>query len=93
MQEHLSTVTQKGQVTIPVAIRQLLDIKPRDHVIFRVTAGRVELLPARMTLENAFGAVKPIARPENWKALRHQAREERIHHRARKTQRRLKGSH
>ncbi|MBI5300754.1 MAG: AbrB/MazE/SpoVT family DNA-binding domain-containing protein [Chloroflexi bacterium] len=40
MQEHLTTVTQKGQVTIPLAIRQLLGIKPSDRVTFRVTERR-----------------------------------------------------
>lgn len=86
IQEHLGTVTQKGQVTIPLAIRQLLDVKPRDRVVFRVSGGRVELLPANMTLETVFGAVKPMSRPEKWQAIRQQAREERVRYRVRKTQ-------
>lgn len=92
VQEYLGTVTQKGQVTIPLVIRQLLDVKPHDRVIFRVLDGRVELLPANMTLETVFGAVKPLARPENWRALRRQAREERVRYRVKKTSGRPKGS-
>ncbi len=84
-EEHLGTVTQKGQVTIPLAIRRLLDVKPRDRVVFRVTEGRVELLPANMTLEAVYGAVKPLARPENWKNVRRRAREERAAYRVRKS--------
>jgi AbrB family looped-hinge helix DNA binding protein len=77
LQEHLGTVTQKGQVTIPLAIRELLGVKPYDRVTFRVSEGRVELLPANLTLESAFGAVRPRSRPENWRAVRRQARAER----------------
>jgi len=78
-QEHLGTVTQKGQVTIPLAVRKLLGVKPYDRVTFRVADGRVELLPAHITLETAFGVLHPSSRPENWKAVRQQAREERAH--------------
>ncbi len=83
-QDHMSTVTTKGQVTIPLAVRQLLGVKPHDQVTFRVSEGRVEILPSRMSLEDAYGAVKPLRRPENWKAARHQAREERVRRQTRK---------
>jgi AbrB family looped-hinge helix DNA binding protein len=92
MQEHLTTVTQKGQVTIPLAIRQLLGIKPSDRVRFRVTEGRVELLPVDITLESAYGAVKPLSRPTNWKVVRRQAREERVQYRISKTKKQRKGA-
>jgi AbrB family looped-hinge helix DNA binding protein len=84
VEEHLGTVTQKGQVTIPLAVRKLLGVKSRDRVTFRVTEGRVELAPAQMTLEAAYGAVKPTGHPENWTAVRTQAREERVRRRVRK---------
>lgn len=84
IEEHLGTVTQKGQVTIPLAVRKLLGVKSRDRVTFRVIEGRVEIAPAAMTLEGAYGAVKPIDRPENWSAVRSQAREERVRRRGRK---------
>ncbi len=91
-QEHLGTVTQKGQVTIPLAIRRLLNVAPYDRVIFRVSNGRVELLPAKMTLETVFGAVRPLTRPENWKRIRQQAREERVSARVKKMRGRPRGS-
>ncbi len=78
VEEYTGTVTQKGQVTIPLSVRKALGLKPRDRVLFRVSAGRVELLPGPMSLEAVFGAVKPIARPENWKENRRIAREERV---------------
>src|SRR5512140_2011587 len=89
-QDHMSTVTTKGQVTIPLAVRQLLGVKPHDQVTFRVSEGRVELLPSRMSLEDVYGAVKPRKRPENWQAVRHQAREERAQRQVQKLKRRSK---
>lgn len=78
VQEHTGTVTQKGQVTIPLAVRRALGLKPHDRVLFRLRNGRVELLPSPMTLESIYGAVKPLSKPENWQELRRIAREERL---------------
>ena len=69
--EFVRPLTIKGTVTIPIEVRRLLGVKPRDKVTFRIVDGtRVELLPPTMTLESAFGSVKPISRPENFKHLR-----------------------
>ena len=76
--EFVRTVTSKGQVTIPVEIRQLLEISPGDQVLFRVTESKVELQPAVMTLEDTFGAVTPLSRPENFARLREIAIEEHV---------------
>jgi len=64
-EEHVRTVTTKGQVTIPAEIRRLLEVEPGDKVIFPVTEGTVELQPGAMTLEDAFGAVTPLRGPKS----------------------------
>ncbi len=46
MQRHISTVTTKGQATIPAEIRRLLRITPHDKVAFLVEAGQVRIAPA-----------------------------------------------
>ena len=79
LKEYTRTVARKGQVTIPVEIRRLLDVGPGDQVIFRIgEQGAVELAPVTTSLEDTFGAVHPINRPEDFKALRDMAIEEHV---------------
>jgi AbrB family looped-hinge helix DNA binding protein len=72
MREHETTVTQKGQVTIPAEVRQALGIKPRDKVIFEMEEEEkvVKLRPAASRVERWFGAVTPKQQPENFKETR-----------------------
>ena len=53
----LSTVTSKGQVTIPKAIRDILDIQTNDRVSFIREGDRIVLQPVK-TLKSFRGAVK-----------------------------------
>jgi AbrB family looped-hinge helix DNA binding protein len=47
--EFVATITSKGQVTIPVEIREQLGLAARDKVIFRLGKGnRVEMEPLPM---------------------------------------------
>ena len=73
-----ATVTQRGQVTIPAAVRRLLGAKPRDKVLFRIEGTSVTLAPARFDLESAFGSVKPLHTPEDFNELSRVAREDKI---------------
>lgn len=52
----VSTVTTKGQVTIPKRIRVLLNIKPSDKVDFCVESGQVVLRPIK-SLKHLRGSV------------------------------------
>ncbi len=52
----LATVTSKGQVTIPKAIRDFLRIQPNDRVEFVVENGQVVVRPVK-TLKDLRGAV------------------------------------
>ncbi len=55
-------MTSEGQVTIPSEVRKHLGISHQDWVIFVVTdEGRVEIRPARFTLDSVRGIVP--ARP------------------------------
>lgn len=70
MRTHVATITERGQVTIPAAVRRLLHLEARDRVVFEVDdTGAVRLAPAGFTLESAFGSVTPINHPEDFEAL------------------------
>ena len=66
MKELETTMTQKGQVTIPAAIRARLGLRPKDRVRFEVDGDEVKLRPASSKLLAGFGAVAPRHRPEDW---------------------------
>lgn len=76
--EYVTTITQRGQVTIPAAVRRLLGAKPRDKIAFRVEDGVVRLMPVEFTLEQVFGSVTPIQRPEDFAELSRVAKEEKV---------------
>lgn len=53
-----SSVTTKGQVTIPVELRNKLGIKPGDRVSFVEAEGKVEILRQENRITAAFGVLK-----------------------------------
>ena len=54
-----STLTVKGQVTIPASVRRALGLRQGDRVGFIVEEDRVVLLPVVMDMDAAFGLVQP----------------------------------
>lgn len=67
--EYTMNVTSKGQVTIPLAVRRMLGIRRNSKVTFRVQGDTVTIEPAEYSLESVFGAVTPLARPEDFERL------------------------
>lgn len=61
-----TTVTQKGQVTIPAEVRNRLGLKPRDRVRFEVRGDVATLRPAPSKVLRWFGSVEPRNRPEDF---------------------------
>lgn len=75
----ITTVTQKGQVTIPGPIRKAMKIKARDRVAFEIVNGEVRLKPIKSIVEATFGSVKPLKPlkgPIDFKKLRREIQEE-----------------
>ena len=77
MKEILSSVSPKGQITIPIEFRRLLGLKPRDKVSIEVEDGKLTVRPARYTLESVVGSVPPPTSTEDIEGLIHEAKEER----------------
>ena len=76
MTVYVSAVTQKGQVTIPGALRKALKIKPRDLVAFSLVDGEVRIRPIESPVLASFGAVTPMSRPVDFRELRRETEEE-----------------
>ncbi len=77
MDSDIATVTTKGQVTIPKAIRRALDIQERDNLLFRIEEGRLIVTPLpRRPLDELY-AVLPATRPyPGMEAIREEVRAE-----------------
>jgi len=69
-----STVTRKGQITIPKAIRDRLGVKEGEKVIFVLRGEEVVLKIIRGSILDLKGSVKPRAHPEDFEAIRKSVR-------------------
>ena len=59
-----STLTSKGQTTIPKDIRERLNLRPGDRLEFVIDEdGRVLVLPASIDASELTGMLKPPAKP------------------------------
>ncbi len=75
MKEVLARVTTKGQVTIPVEVRQLLGVSVHDRVAFIVEDDHVRLERRDSAVARTAGALKSDAPPLTAGALRQAAEE------------------
>ena len=81
MNELLTVVTRKGQITLPAAIRRSLGIKEGDKIAVSIdvdTSNQVVLRPVRSVAEMTFGTIEPRTRPEDLEDLRRRFEEEGI---------------
>lgn len=58
MKELHSTITSKGQVTVPVEIRRLLRIGPHDKLAFVVDADQVKVMAATSVVARTAGMLR-----------------------------------
>lgn len=67
MKEHLTTVTRKGQITVPADIRKALDLHIGDKVAVSLDeengALHAHLRPVRSVSEMTFGALHAARQP------------------------------
>jgi AbrB family looped-hinge helix DNA binding protein len=58
-----STISSKGQTTIPVEIQRRLDVKPGDKLQYFLEAdGRVSLIPKSLSVKDLSGVLPPPKR-------------------------------
>ena len=65
-----STITRKGQVTIPKAIRDRLGVKDGEKVLFVMRGEEVVLKVVKGTILDLKGSIRPSARPEDFDKIR-----------------------
>jgi AbrB family looped-hinge helix DNA binding protein len=71
MKELYTSVTRKGQITLPAEIRRLLKIKEGDRIAVSLVAPtegeepQAVIKPVRSVAEMTFGAVPPLKRPKD----------------------------
>jgi AbrB family looped-hinge helix DNA binding protein len=60
---HTTTVTQKGQVTIPKEVRRALNLKPHDRVLITLEGDRAVIIPIRRRALSQFKGILPATVP------------------------------
>lgn len=63
MKQFATTMTQRGQVTVPAPVRRVLGLAPREKVIFEVEGNEVRLVPSHFTVESVRGSVPALKEP------------------------------
>ena len=67
-----STLTRKGQVTIPKSLRDHLGLHLGDRISFQLRGEEIVLKPVHRTILDLQGSVKPKNRPEDFGDVRRQ---------------------
>jgi len=80
MKEIISTVTSKGQVTIPAEVREYLGIKTHDKIAFVIEQdGGVRLrVPQYLHISSLSGAAGRLQQPLSWRQMQRIAYEDRF---------------
>jgi antitoxin PrlF len=78
-----ATMTSKGQLTVPKAVRERLGLEPGDYVLFEIEADSATLKPLRRhSIQSLFdsltGATLPYAGGEAERAAARKAAGERV---------------
>lgn len=72
-----STLTSKGQTTVPVAVREALDLRPGDRILYKLKNGQVTLARGPR-IEEVAGILRgklkrPVGTPRQEKAAAQRA--------------------
>jgi AbrB family looped-hinge helix DNA binding protein len=71
-----SVLTKKFQITLPKKIREILGVKSGERIGFIIEGNEVKIVPLKSKLEENFGKVKVVSKPEKFKEIREFVEEE-----------------
>ncbi len=86
MKEIVSTITSKGQLTVPVEVRRKLGLKTGDKVVFQLEGQDVKLAPAGSRLEAGYQSIPALSEPKSWDEVEQALQEDRAEAYARQLQ-------
>ncbi len=72
----VTSITQGSQITLPVEVRRILGVKPKDKIAFAIENDEVKLVPVQYTIESAAGSVRPATKTEDLERKIDEAKEE-----------------
>ncbi len=58
-----STISSKGQITVPIEVRRLLGVRAGDRLLFESDSNGVHIRPVRNDKESAFAKYAGIGNP------------------------------
>lgn len=81
MTEAVATVTSKGQITLPVAVRRALGIRKGTQVrlVLDAEGGARLIVPRYSSIESLRGAAGTLKHPMPWSEVEDIAREDGVH--------------
>ena len=53
-----STLTSKGQITIPIELRHALKLQAGDHLVFEIIDEKIQIFKKKEDISHAFGMYK-----------------------------------
>ncbi len=80
VKEFLSSVSEKGQVTIPKEMREALGVKPKDKVAFKLEGKEIKVVPLGSLIEASFQAVPALKKSISLEEMTELAVEEHAQH-------------
>jgi len=85
-ERYYSTVTSKGQTTVPRAVRDALGVKAHDKLMYTIANGEVAVEAINMDIEDLIGTFKPLpgADVSDWDKVRQEAWDEVVRNRVRR---------
>lgn len=76
--DHITTITGRGQVTLPASVRRLLGVRTGERVAFVVDGETVRVEPVASKLDAVLGSVQPLrGAPDTIEEQLRQARRDR----------------
>lgn len=80
---YTSSVSPKGQITLPKQIREELQIEPKDIVVIMLKDGKLQIESAKSRLRSVYQSIPALDPPRTWSDVTQDAWNEFADHNAR----------